>query len=89
MIGLLYTYRYTEQILAIEASDVSEDDIYHAISDLTKSTPSLSDKSGLWLKDLYAYFQLPQQKETVRNGFIRTGIMDACIDGPQQDDPFI
>ena len=83
-----FHFRYTQQVLGIENLDETDEEKHERVASLTKSTPQLRDLSGLWFKDLYEYFQLPKQKDTVRNGFIRTGIMDAYINGPKSEDPF-
>lgn len=81
--------RYTREVLKIEEQDLAEGLKYDAINGLLKSTPAVRELSAHWIRSAYEHFQLPSQKDIIRNGFAKAGIIDAYIKGPVPEDPYI
>lgn len=66
------------------STEGSSDDI----SDALKSSTLLRNEHAKWMIGCYEYFQLPDQRRIIRNGFAKAGILDAIKCGPQEMDIF-
>ena len=74
----------SSEMIPLGDADVGE------IQKLLASITSLRDIHAHWLTEMYKHFQPPSQREIIRNGFHKAGIVSGLEPGNNllRDDPF-
>ena len=80
-----YNLWYSEKVAHI---DPDKPESHKQLCDVIKSGVEMRDLSGVWLTKAYEHYQLPAQRDIIVNGFKAAGILDHCVSGPIEDDPF-